>query len=275
MNPIAEDILMHYGVKRRSGRYPWGSGDNPYQHSGDFLSRVEDLKKTGMSEKEIAEAIGLSTTELRIQTRLANHERRQLEVDRAKSLREDGLGYTEIGRIMGKNESSIRALLDENTEINKNRGMVTADILRKELESKKMIDVGAGVEKELGVSANTLNEAIYILEREGYKVYGVGIPQPTNPGHQSNTKVLCTQDVKYKDVYNNIGDIQPVGTYYSKDGGSTYSKLEYPSSISSDRVYIRYGDKGGINKDGVIELHEISSRFCSFVGFSVHIFRSG
>ena len=254
MNPIAEDILMHYGVKRRSGRYPWGSGDNPYQHSGDFLSRVEDLKKTGMSEKEIAEAIGLSTTELRVQTRLANHERRQLEVDRAKSLREDGLGYTEIGRIMGKNESSIRALLDENTEINKNRGMVTADILRKELESKKMIDVGAGVEKELGVSANTLNEAIYILEREGYNVYGVGIPQPTNPGHQSNTKVLCTQDVAYKDVYNNIGDIQPVGTYYSKDGGSTYSKLEYPSSISSDRVYIRYGDKGGINKDGVIEL---------------------
>ena len=36
-----DDYLMHYGVKRRSGRYPWGSGDNPYQHSGDFLSRVD------------------------------------------------------------------------------------------------------------------------------------------------------------------------------------------------------------------------------------------
>ena len=32
-NPVAEDILMHYGVKRRSGRYPWGSGDDPYQHN--------------------------------------------------------------------------------------------------------------------------------------------------------------------------------------------------------------------------------------------------
>ena len=64
MNPIAEDILMHYGVKRRSGRYPWGSGKNPYQHSGDFLSRVEELKESGMSEKEIAEALGLTTTDL-------------------------------------------------------------------------------------------------------------------------------------------------------------------------------------------------------------------
>ena len=32
MNPIAEEILMHYGMPRRSGRYPWGSGENPYQH---------------------------------------------------------------------------------------------------------------------------------------------------------------------------------------------------------------------------------------------------
>lgn len=26
MNPIAEEMLMHYGMPRRSGRYPWGSG---------------------------------------------------------------------------------------------------------------------------------------------------------------------------------------------------------------------------------------------------------
>ena len=43
-DPVALDILMHVGIKRRSGRYPWGSGDNPYQHSGDFLSRVEELR---------------------------------------------------------------------------------------------------------------------------------------------------------------------------------------------------------------------------------------
>ena len=45
MNYIAEDILMHYGTPRRSGRYPWGSGDNPYQRSMDFIGRYEEYKK--------------------------------------------------------------------------------------------------------------------------------------------------------------------------------------------------------------------------------------
>ena len=39
--------LEHYGMPRRSGRYPWGSGDDPYQHRRDFLGRVEELKKKG------------------------------------------------------------------------------------------------------------------------------------------------------------------------------------------------------------------------------------
>lgn len=253
MNPIAEDILMHYGVKRRSGRYPWGSGDNPYQHSGDFLSRIDELKAKGFTEKQIAEEFGLSTTELRVQKQLASHERRQLEVDRARSLKEDGLSATEIGRIMGKNESSIRSLLNENTEANANRAKATAEILKKELEAKGMLDVGVGVERELGVSQNTLKEALYIMELEGYNVYGVGIPQVTNTGKQTNTKVLCKPDVPYSEAYN-FGNIQSVGNYHSNDGGSTFTKIEYPASLDSKRVFIRYGDEGGASKDGVIQL---------------------
>lgn len=255
MNPVAEDILMHYGVKKRSGRYPWGSGDNPYQHSGDFLSRVEGLKKDGLSEKQIAEALGMSTTDLRMQTRVAKHERRALEVERAKSLREDGLSLNEIAEKMGyANDSSIRSLLNEDTAARKNRARATADILKKELEEKGMLDVGAGVEKELNCSQQTLKEALFILETEGYNVYGVGIPQVTNPGKQTNTPVLCKPDTEYKDVYQNMGDIQSVGNYYSTDSGLTYNKIHYPASIDSNRVSIRYGDEGGSSKDGVIEL---------------------
>ena len=133
MNPIQEDILMHYGVKRRSGRYPWGSGDNPYQHGGDFLSRVEELQRLGKSEKEIAQEIGLSTTDLRMQVRVAKHERRALQADRARSLRDDGKTLDEIASIMGfKNDSSVRALLNESTAENKNKARVTAEILKKE-----------------------------------------------------------------------------------------------------------------------------------------------
>lgn len=255
MNPIAEDILMHYGIKRRSGRYPWGSGKEPYQHSGDFLSRVEGLQKKGFTEKQIAEEVGLSTTDLRMQLRVAKHERRRLEADRARSLREDGLSLNEIAEKMGyKNDSSIRALLNENTSTNKNQAKTTAEILKKEIEEKGMLDVGAGVERELGVSQNTLKEALFILETEGYNVYGVGIPQVTNPGKQTNTPVLTKPDVEYGYVYKNMGEIQSVGNYHSTDGGSSYTKLEYPASIDSKRVKVLYGDEGGANKDGVIEI---------------------
>ena len=88
LSQISDDMLMHYGVARRSGRYPWGSGDNPYQHSGDFLSRVQSLKKSGMSETDIAKTMGLTTTQLRTQMSLAKDERRAVQVATAKDLRE-------------------------------------------------------------------------------------------------------------------------------------------------------------------------------------------
>ena len=44
------DELMHYGMPRRSGRYPWGSGKDPYQHCTDFLSRVQYMVDNGVSD---------------------------------------------------------------------------------------------------------------------------------------------------------------------------------------------------------------------------------
>ncbi|MBQ8237914.1 MAG: helix-turn-helix domain-containing protein [Oscillospiraceae bacterium] len=253
---IPEDILMHYGVKRRSGRYPWGSGDNPYQHSGDFLSRFEELKNQGLSETDIAKVMGFdSTTDLRLEVKLSKHERRELQRARAQSLKDDGLNNSQIAKEMGfPSESSVRALLNENTAANKNKARVAADILKKELESKGMIDVGAGVERELGISEPQLSEAVYILLREGYHQYGVGVPQVQNPSQKTITKVLAKPDIPESYAQQHYGDIKSVGDYYSDDGGSTFRKIQYPASIDSSRVHIRYGDEGGINKDGVIEI---------------------
>lgn len=255
MNPVQEDILMHYGVKRRSGRYPWGSGDNPYQHSGDFLSRVEKLQKSGMTEKEIAKEIGLSTTDLRMQVRVAKHERRDLLADRARSMREDGKTLDEIASILGyKNDSSVRALLNENTAANKSKAKATAEMLKKELEEKGALDVGAGVERQLGVSPGILQEALFILETEGYVRYGVGVPQATNPKKRTITPVIAKPDITQADAYADYSLVKSLGEYHSTDGGESWDKREYPASIDSSRVKIRYGDEGGINKDGVIEI---------------------
>ena len=161
MNPIAEEIkeyfgcgetgekLAHYGVARRSGRYPWGSGEDPYQHGKDLLSRVEELKKTGWTEtpENIKKEFGLTTTQYRTEKSICNNERRMYDAARAKSLKADGLGPTEIGRRMGINESSVRSLLNEGSEARMKEARNAANFIKQQVDKNGMVDVGTGVER--------------------------------------------------------------------------------------------------------------------------------
>ena len=262
------DELLHYGMPRRSGRYPWGSGKDPYQHSGDFLSRVEELTKKGMSEKDIADSMGLTTSQLRIQKSLAKDERRTIEVDTAKGLREKGYSLNEIAKMMGyKNDSSVRSLLNEQSESRMKEAMNTAQFLKKQVDEKGMIDVGVGVERELGISKEKLKTALYILEMEGYNTFGGGVPQVNNPGKQTNIKVLCPPDTPFKTITDKNGNEKKVSSaiydyekvhsiteYTSHDSGKTFETFKYPSSMDSKRLAIRYAEDGGIQKDGLVEI---------------------
>lgn len=259
MNSVALDILMHYGVGHEagghSGRYPWGSGESPYQHASDFLSRVELLAKSGKTEKEIAEELGLSTTQLRAQKSLAKAERRGAEVAAAKRLLADGYTPTQIAKMMGYNsESSIRNLLNENAEARMNAARSTADFIKSKIDSKGMIDVGEGVEKELGVSKEKLDQALYILESEGYPVYGGSVEQATNPGKRTTMRVICPPGTEHKEIYE-TDKINSLDNYISYDDGETFKPaFQYPASLDSSRLNIVYAEQGGVEKDGLIEL---------------------
>lgn len=262
-----EDILMHYGIRRRSGRYPWGSGDNPYQHEEGFLNRVHELRdqnfsftdekgKTYTGDLAIAKSMGLTSTQFRTLLSLANNEHRRLEVERAKSLRAEGKSLNQIAEIMGyKNDSSIRSLLNQDSEARMNAAQATADFLKKQIDEKGMIDVGVGVERELNISREKLNEALYMLELEGYPIYGGRIPQVTNPGQHTTVKVICPPGTEHKEIYN-YGEIHSVSEdWISHDGGDTFDpKFKYPESLDSSRLAIRYASDGGADKDGVIEI---------------------
>lgn len=265
MNPIAEemnDILIHYGMPRRSGRYPWGSGEDPYQHDRDFLGRIEELKKTGWTEtpENIKKEFGLSTTQYRAQKGLAKDERRMLNVARAKSLKEDGLGDSEIARKISEelgrdvNESTVRSWLNAESESRMKKARETADFIREQIDKKGMIDVGAGVSHELNISKEKLDQALAILESEGYPVYGGRVPQVTNPSQKTTIKVVCPPGTEHKDIYN-YENIHSLNEYISRDGGDTYEKkFHYPESMDSKRLMIRYKEDGGTDKDGTIEL---------------------
>lgn len=264
------DELYHYGIKRRSGRYPWGSGKDPYQHSGDFLNRVNELKSKGLTESKIAEAMGIgdtdkngnfkpSTTRLRAQISLAKEERRATEVSTAKALREKGYSLNQIAEKMGfKNDSSVRSLLNEGSEIRMNQSRETAEFLRKKIEENpgKFIDVGVGVERELNVSKEKMNQALEILRMEGYEVYSGRMDQVTNNTQKTTVKVLCPPGTKHKEIYDTSKITSAnMDQYISRDDGKTFEKkFHYPESLDSKRLTIRYAEDGGTNMDGVIEL---------------------
>lgn len=276
MNSVAEEIksyygsnsmnddeyLEHYGMPRRSGRYPWGSGENPYQHGDDFLSRIEKLKSKGWTEtpENIKKEFGLTTTQYRAQKALAKDERRGYDVARAKSLESDGLGPTAIAKKMSEeqgkniNESTIRSWLNEESEARMNQAKQTAEFIKKQIDEKGMIDVGVGVERELGISKEKLNQALALLEAEGYELYGGRVPQVTNPNQMTTLKVICPPGTEHKDIYD-YENVHSLNEYISRDGGETYEKkFHYPESMDASRLMIRYKEDGGIDKDGVIEL---------------------
>lgn len=260
------DELYHYGIPRRSGRYPYGSGKESYQHSRDFLGRVEQLKKenftytdddgkTWTGDNAIAKSMGLTTTEYRRQVSWASYERRLLQVERAKSLQADGKGATEIGREMGLSESTVRSLLNPKSEDRMNQVMQTVDLLRDQVDKKGMIDVSSGVETSLNISKVRLETALdYLDKAEGYPIYTGGIPQINAKGQQTIQKVLCKPGTQHKEIYD-YDKIKTIDDYVSDDGGETYhKKFTYPTSLNSKRLQIRYNEEGGLEKDGVIEL---------------------
>lgn len=47
--------FMHDGVKRRSGRYKWGSGENPYQHEPGYnKTKIDRTKQVGKDTDKTA-----------------------------------------------------------------------------------------------------------------------------------------------------------------------------------------------------------------------------
>ena len=102
------DELKHYGTPQKSGRYPWGSGENPYQNDINFLSYVNDLRKKGMSDAKIAETAGMNSKELRARITISTAETRA--ADRRTALKYKDKGYSNVatGQKMGINESSVR-----------------------------------------------------------------------------------------------------------------------------------------------------------------------
>lgn len=252
---------MHYGRSKLdgaiigSGRYPLGSGDEPYQHANDFYSDIRRLEKEGKTEKEIAELYGITTTQLRAKKTIARNEEIAARQAYAVKLKEHGYSNTEIAKRMDVNESNVREYLKQYEQHKTDVLTNISNTLKENIDKDgRYIDVGPGTELDMGTTRTKLTTAVAMLQEQGYEKIVVQVGQMgLHPNQKTYVTVIAPPGTTYKDVVNNMTNIKTMDSTFI-EGGEKTENLHYPDEISSKRVRICYAEEGGSQKDGVIEL---------------------
>ena len=286
---IFEDELMHIGVGhddnppgRGSGRYGWGTGENPNQREAfsngyiqkmknegyddkDIVKLMKDagfgdveiyrcLHKAGYKDTDISKALDISTTKLRAKISIEKYRRISESSALCKELHNQGLSNMEISRRTGIPEPTVRNYIKDTISKRNDSLRDTADTLKDLVEEKNYIDIGPGAELSLGVTSTKLATAVAMLEEEGYKKYWVPVEQ-LGTGKTTTVTVLCPPGTEFPEVMNNKGKIKTIENYI-QEGGEGVGRLgiRYPTSVDSNRILVKYAEEGGKEKDGVIEL---------------------
>lgn len=250
------DFLMHYGTPRHSGRYPWGSGKNP-QRSRGTAARIKELKEKGFkTQAEIAKALGMSINEMKAKVSYESEKARMAEDAAVFRLKEKGWSTAAISKKLNMPYTTVATKLknkDKTVEKAKKESLsAVTDVLKESIAEGKYIDVGRGVNRHLGITESKLTNARKQLVEEGYVEMNVQIPQPFGKNY-TTMKVLAAPGTTKKEIFDNYTEVK-FPFKYSQDGGKTFVKKQPIVNIDSKRVFVRYNEDGGIEKDGLIEL---------------------
>ncbi len=258
---IEENDLLHYGILRKSGRYPWGTGNNAEKRGRTFLDMVDDLqRRLGWDDAKIGKHFSLpdekelTSTQLRQMRRIAKNEIKAAQIAQAYRLKnERGWSNVAIGQRMGIPESTVRSLLADGAADKINLLNSAADMFREQVGEYKYVDVGSGVESYMmGISKERKDTALAMLMDEGYKSYYVKVPQP-GTGHETKMRVIAAPGTPYKEVFKNRDQIRGVAKI-SDDGGRSWYGIVDPLSVDPKRIAVRYNDEGGGVADGMIHV---------------------
>jgi predicted DNA-binding protein (UPF0251 family) len=250
------NVLVHYGILRRSGRYPWGSGETPHQRSKSFLDYVDSMKKQGLSDTEIARGIGelgnekVTSSVFRAAKSIALDEKRRGDSTEALRLHDKSMSNIAAARQMGIPESSFRNLINPALSGRRDALLSTAKILQDKIDTGAYLDIGKGTSNHLGITETRLATAVAVLREKGYAYHNVQVPQATGLG-KTTIKVLAPPGTKYGDIKRNMENIQTLAAF-SPNKGKDWTLIEPPVNVSSKRIGIRWAEDGGGNADGVI-----------------------
>lgn len=248
-----DDYLAHYGIMKRSGRYPWGSGGTPEQNHRSFLSMVDAMRAEGLNDTEIAKGFGIegfTRNDFVALRSIANNELKAANVAKAERLRDTGMSYQAIATEMGlKGESNVRALLAPGSAKRAQELEVVTSAIRDEMAKGGYLDIGAGAHLALGVSRTQFDTALAAVRNDGYEIKNIQIEQVGSKGRMTNAKVLVPEGVTYKDIVSNKEAIKSMSVHI-KDG--EVESVRAPISLDSKRLKVNYAEDGGTEADGTM-----------------------
>lgn len=289
MSINCEDELMHEGKAhdenppgRGSGRYGWGTGEHAFQREAFSVQMIKDLYKAGQNDedivktfrelgyddveiyqrfhkygkkdKDIAKALGYSTTTLKAKKSIYSNQVKMANMAKAIELDEKGLSNTKIAKELGVTEGTVRNYLKPERQRKDNVLFRCSDSLKDMVDKKRYLDIGPGGENFFGVKWDTFKTAAAVLEEQGYHIYPMYYDRMGGQ-NQLTVNVLCAPDVTYKDCYAHKGEVQSVMDYVNQNGlPSNVLGLRPPVSVDSDRIMVRYAEDGGADRDGMIQL---------------------
>lgn len=263
----SEDDVIHYGTKRHSGRYPYGSGENPFQHDKiGFYKEYKTLHEKGMSQGQIAKFFDdkyyggngtFNTSSLRAYITIGREQIEKDNITQAVKLKDKGMSVKAISERMDVPERTVYSWLEPNRQAKLSKTRAIADVVKDQVdryaEEGKYLDIGKASEIQLGCSQTQLKAALAILQDEGYKKQYVRIKQ-MGTGKETNMMVLTKDDVAWKDIYNNVDKITPVEGIQPAKDPKYFEPIPKPVSIDSKRISVKYVEEGGADKDGMIEI---------------------
>ena len=279
-----DDILEHVGIPHdgnipHSGRYEYGSGKNPYQDDEDaykpvstihdLINKIDPNRKLSETElcKKLSEATGqdIATTDLRQIKATDKFRKKSYDVCYAIKLSDKGYSLETIAAKMNLSTKTVKSYIDpvKQKKIRVIRDI--ADVIKRQVdESGKPVDVGEGVNDLLCCSKEQLEKSVRLLREEGYNYLRYKIPQLSTGNstpavfiYRPNKDGETAQSVRLEfneHIRNNDYTIPTCNIKDSKEGISLRENINKPLSLDPKRLQIRWGEDGGGDKDGLIEL---------------------
>src|SRR5699024_1750814 len=138
-------------------------------------------------------------------------------------------------------------------KIHERREEKIKQVLSEAIDEHGYLDVGRGIERQLGISREKLNAIVREMQQDGEFTRHKLHVKRLQDNSKDLTLLVLTKDPDLQSTLSNADKIRTLEKY-SEDNGNTIRGLKPIIPYNPDKVEVVFGEQGGSDKDGLIEL---------------------